>query len=47
MEDLKQKAGEERLNIDQRKKAIDIELSEVCVLVFMAGLPHGQETRKN
>ena len=29
MEDLKQKAGEERLNIDKRKKAIDIELSEV------------------
>lgn len=36
MENLKQKAAEERLNIDKRKKAIDIELSEVQPLIDAA-----------
>jgi len=34
METLKQKAAEERVNIDKRKKAIDIELSEVSPTRF-------------
>nr|CAB3240329.1 cytoplasmic dynein 2 heavy chain 1-like [Phallusia mammillata] len=36
MEALKQKAAEERVNIDKRKKAIDIELSEVQPLITAA-----------
>ncbi|CAK8696967.1 unnamed protein product [Clavelina lepadiformis] len=36
MEGLKQKAAEERVNIDKRKKAIDIELSEVQPLITAA-----------